>query len=127
MTVEQKVERMQKSLDLSAAQAQQLKEILSNKPDWKQSHDQMAQQHRQLKQVLTSPNSTKEEALRLQGQISAEHQRLEQQHIEKMYEIRSVLTQEQRQKFAEQMEKRMEKRHARMQKWESRADKTSQQ
>lgn len=98
--------KMKKELKLSDSQFEQIKSIMGDKEQRHQKWMSFKNKKKELGQLMRSPNSNKEEALKLSQEIAQAQQAMQQQRIEDYYAVKALLTPEQIKKFNEKMAQR---------------------
>ncbi len=107
-------EKMFEQLGLTDAQKEQMKALREgNKEAGKALHQELRAKRKALMKYMSSPDATKEQALSLSREVDKIQGQLSEKRINSWFEMRSILTPEQREKFAQIAEQKKKQWQAR--------------
>lgn len=97
-------EKLFQQLDLTDEQKEKLKTLFQNKRQQNQAeHQAIMTKRQQLMEMLKTGSGSKDKALALHREISQDHSNMMAQRINMIYDLRSILTPEQFEKFQTMM------------------------
>ncbi len=101
---EQRKTEMMDQLNLTPQQRQKMQTLMQNKREQhKSTHEALQAKRQQLMQMMQNGSGSREQALALHREISAMQAEMMAQRINNLYDMKSILTPEQFQKFQSMM------------------------
>jgi Spy/CpxP family protein refolding chaperone len=94
---------MQKELSLTPAQASKIEQLMGDKAACKSDWMNLKAKRKELGELMRSSTSSKEQALKLEKEISQQQEAIHQKKIEHFYSVKALLTPEQLKRWNDTM------------------------